>query len=226
MTTIVAVCVITAIAMALVVSSPTIVDVVPCMKSPVDFYDVIDTVTKSVVLIEADSGSGSGFIISDHMVVTARHVVKDTKSVKITTYSGEMYKALMSRISYGPDCAILFIAEMLENPVIVERHNNLRKGERIFSIGAPFGGKFLGVVTVGRVGLTDVNVPYFGRSNGYIISDILLCPGNSGGPIFDGAGRVVGIAVGLVGKRTFFSVIVPIESVKNFLNGSALLEGD
>ncbi|MES2318881.1 MAG: DegQ family serine endoprotease [Pseudomonadota bacterium] len=136
-------------------------------------------------------GTGSGFIISpDGVILTNAHVVRDAKEVTVKMQDRREYRAKVLGSDPKTDVAVLKI-EGKNLPVVpVGRSNDLKVGEWVLAIGSPFGldsSVTAGVVSAkGRSLPDDSNVPF-------IQTDVAVNPGNSGGPLFNTRGEVVGI---------------------------------
>ena len=165
----------------------------------VDLADVVSSVINSVVLIEnADGpGSGSGIVIDDQgHILTNYHVVESMTSAKVTLYDGSASLAEVVGTDPGSDLAVIratgFKAEQLR-PATLGDSSSTRVGQAVFAIGNPFEETF--TVTQGIVSALNRSSPSFGGRSiqGVIQTDAALNPGNSGGPLFNLAGEVIGI---------------------------------
>lgn len=164
-----------------------------------DFSDVVSSVINSVVLIEnADgAGSGSGIVIDDEgHILTNYHVVEAITNAKVTLYDGSASLAEVVGTDPGNDLAVIradgFTADQLE-PAKLGDSSDLRVGQAVFAIGNPFEETF--TVTQGIISALNRSSPSFGGRSiqGVIQTDAALNPGNSGGPLFNLDGEVVGI---------------------------------
>lgn len=210
------------VSLALVMFLPLLV------SAPVDkpapsietFQDTVARVSRGVVYVRSTLGklaaSGSGFILTNHTVVTARHVVKGATAITFTTEDGIVHDVLFARVSPDEDVAVLFTMDALNSEVTLAGLDSLRRGDMIFTIGAPYGNKFAWTVVQGVVGKLNAKVPFFSL-NGLIVSGINACPGNSGGPLFNAKGEVVGIVVGMVGRRNYLTIIIPLKSIMKYI---------
>jgi len=164
-----------------------------------DLSDVVADVIDSVVLIENASGpgSGSGIVIDQEgHILTNYHVVESMTSVKVTLYNGSASLAEVVGTDPGNDLAVIratgFRAEQLK-PARLGDSAQTRVGQLVFAIGNPFEETF--TVTQGIISALNRSSPSFGGRSiqGVIQTDAALNPGNSGGPLFNLAGEVVGI---------------------------------
>lgn len=136
-------------------------------------------------------GSGSGFIISDDgYIITNAHVVDNATDITIGLNDRREYKAELVGSDPGTDIALLKV-ETTELPAVtVGDSDDLRVGEWVLAIGSPFG--FEHTATQGIVSALarslpdDTYVPF-------IQTDVAVNPGNSGGPLFNTDGEVVGV---------------------------------
>jgi len=136
-------------------------------------------------------GQGSGFIIStDGLVLTNAHVVRDAKEVTVKLQDRTEHRARVLGVDRATDIAVLKIDAAGLPAVVLGDPSQVRVGDYVLAIGAPFGfeqSATQGIVSAkGRALPGDSRVPF-------IQTDAAVNPGNSGGPLFDGAGRVIGI---------------------------------
>ncbi len=139
----------------------------------------------------AGRGFASGFIIDrDGYILTSAHAVTGAQAISVTTADQRRFDAEVIGVDRRTDVALLRIAA-LNLPVVTVGHSgDLCAGEWVAAMGAPFG--FEGSVTAGVV---SAHPRYMPGGNGVplIQTDVALNPGNSGGPLFDERGGVVGM---------------------------------
>lgn len=136
-------------------------------------------------------GQGSGFIIGkDGLILTNAHVVRDADEVTVKLNDRREYKAKVLGIDTDTDVAILKI-DAHDLPVVsLGDPAKLRVGDYVLAIGSPFG--FEQSATAGIVSAKGRSLP--GDSYvPFIQTDVAVNPGNSGGPLFDASGNVIGI---------------------------------
>ena len=136
-------------------------------------------------------GQGSGFILSDDgIVLTNAHVVRGAKEVTVKLTDRREFQAKVLGADPKTDIAVLKI-EAKNLPVVkIGRTEDLRVGEWVLAIGSPFG--FENTVTAGVVSAKGRSLPD-DSSVAFIQTDVAVNPGNSGGPLFNTRGEVVGI---------------------------------
>ncbi|MGZ5155333.1 MAG: Do family serine endopeptidase, partial [Caldimonas sp.] len=157
-------------------------------------------------------GQGSGFIISsDGLILTNAHVVREAKEVTVKLSDRREYTAKVLGIDTTTDIAVLRIAAKDLPIVRLGDPKGLEVGDPVLAIGAPYGLEQTatsGIVSAkGRSLPGDAVVPF-------IQTDAAVNPGNSGGPLFDGSGSVVGINSQIYSRSGGFqgvSFAIPID---------------
>jgi serine protease Do len=176
------------------------------------FGEVAEQLRRSTVVIHA-GGSGSGVIWStDGMIVTNAHVARGSQ-VGVQLWDGrELEAKIMSRDSRR-DLALLRVNANDLPAAPVADSSQVRPGELAIAIGNPLG--FIGALTTGTVHAIG---PL--RSLGphsWIQANLRLVPGNSGGPLADARGRVIGINSMAAGR---LALAIPSNAVQDFLSES------
>ena len=139
--------------------------------------------------------SGSGFFISDEgYILTNNHVVEGTKEVSIILSDGREEKAALVGTDPYSDIAILKTEGAVPSVAVLGNSDLLNSGESVIAIGSPLG-DFKNTVTVGVVSGTgrsiDTGQGY--QVEGLIQTDAAINQGNSGGPLVNLAGEVIGV---------------------------------
>ncbi|WP_323140630.1 Do family serine endopeptidase [Massilia phyllosphaerae] len=135
-------------------------------------------------------GAGSGFIVSpDGVILTNAHVVRDADEVTVKLQDRREYRAKVLGSDTKTDVAVLKIDAKNLPVVPLGNTRNLQVGEWVLAIGSPFG--LESTVTAGVVSAKGRSLP--GDSVPFIQTDVAVNPGNSGGPLFNTRGEVVGI---------------------------------
>ncbi|AWD32555.1 Periplasmic pH-dependent serine endoprotease DegQ [Candidatus Kinetoplastibacterium sorsogonicusi] len=155
-------------------------------------------------------GLGSGFFISnDGYILTNNHVIVDANEILVTLYDGREFKATVVGSDDRTDIALIKINIKKSNPLKIGNSNILKKGQWVLAIGSPFGLDF--TVTAGIVSA-------IGRDTGdylsFIQTDVAVNPGNSGGPLLNLNGEVVGINSQIISRNGGFmgiSLSIPID---------------
>lgn len=178
----------------LVPSSPADLATLTLRQKRLD--DALGKVTPALVAVEDRFGAGSGIVVSsDGIVFTASHVVQNqervSRNVRVRFPDGETYSARVLGMNRSADAAMLQITEPYRKAggfpfVELGRETELRKGDWCFAIGHPGGyrAERPAPVRLGRVLSIGHNT---------IVSDCAIVLGDSGGPLFDLKGRLIGI---------------------------------
>ena len=147
---------------------------------------------QSVVLIETDVATGSGFILTaDGYVVTNYHVVEDGAAIRVVTHDQHYYEARLVGHEANNDVALLKI-EGEFRPVTLGSSDDLIVGDQVAAIGNPLG-ELTSTLTVGYVSAKGRDVSTDATTINMIQTDCAINSGNSGGPLFNMKGEVVGI---------------------------------
>jgi S1-C subfamily serine protease len=165
------------------------------------------------------SGRGTGVIVDESgKILTSLHVVEGSQTVKVRFYDGTDASARVSATQPERDLALLEVPSIPQGVEPVILGGGLNVGDAVIAIGSPFG--LDGSMTMGVVsGLgRRFRVQSTGRDLDNMIQfDAAVNPGNSGGPLLDMAGRVVGIVTGIAnpfGQSAFIGLgfAVPIQA--------------
>lgn len=155
-------------------------------------------------------GVGSGFVISaDGYILTNNHVVDGASDIFVTMTSGKEYKAKVIGTDPRTDVALIKVEATDLTPLVVGDSNKLKKGQWVLAIGSPFG--LDSTVTAGIVSAINRDT---GEYLPFIQTDVAVNPGNSGGPLLNLAGEVVGINSQIVSRSGGFmgiSLAIPID---------------
>ncbi|MFA4953277.1 MAG: trypsin-like peptidase domain-containing protein [Candidatus Pacearchaeota archaeon] len=179
-----------------------------------DFSAVVEDSIKSVVTIRTDTSQGTGFIVNNEgYLVTNAHVLVGGKNVNAITYNQEIINAELIGYDGELDIALLKISGEY-SALTLANSDNVQIGEKVIAIGNPLGLQFSvseGIVSaVKRPGLTDMKV--------YIQTDAALNPGNSGGPLINKQGEVIGINNFKVGGGESLGFALESNKIKEAIN--------
>jgi serine protease Do len=151
-------------------------------------------------------GSGSGVIWQpDGLIITNAHVATSNKTT-VELSDGRTFDAVRTHFDPQQDLAALKIAATDLNTATIGDADALRVGELVLAVGNPFGDS--GAVTTGIIHTNNRRL---------VMADIQLYPGNSGGPLADCLGRVVGINTMIANN---LAVAISSSTVKRFLDGN------
>lgn len=153
-------------------------------------------------------GSGSGFAVAEDLLVTNRHVVQDADVLQVSTWDGQSYDVEVSGIAWTDDLAVVQLRGQV--PVTLELHRPPDRGDEVVAVGYPLGGEL--TFTTGQV-LDRVDMRLFGEQTPSIRVSNRILPGNSGGPLLDTEGRVVGVVFALE-TDTGNGLAIPIDALE------------
>ena len=159
-------------------------------KTSSDFSGIIENAVGAVVSIQTNAAQGSGFIITnDGYVVTNAHVLEDAKYATAITADSKEYP--MSLVGYSSTLDLALLKINVENSEYLEfaDSDNVNVGEKVIAIGNPYGLSFS--VTEGIVSAIERTISGYGGK--YIQTDAAINAGNSGGPLINTDGEVIGV---------------------------------
>jgi len=166
-------------------------------------------------------GGGTGFIISqDGLILTNKHVVRDTKAeYKVITNEGEKYEAKVLAHDPFQDLAILKIEGVDNLPVVkLGDSSSIQIGQTVIAIGNALG-EFRNTVSVGVISGLGRTITAFGEGiietlEDVIQTDAAINRGNSGGPLLNLKGEVIGINVAIAERAQGIGFAIPIDKAK------------
>ena len=165
------------------------------------------------------SALGSGFIISeDGIVVTNNHVIEGAEDVYVRVNGDQEFKAKILGADPGMDLAVLKMeSDQKFIPVEFGDSDKARIGDWVLAIGNPFG--LGGTVTAGIISARNRSIG-LSRYEDFIQTDASINQGNSGGPLFNMDGDVVGINTAILGQSGSIGIgfSIPSNSAKRVIN--------
>jgi len=140
---------------------------------------------------------GSGFMISeDGYVVTNNHVIEDADLIEVTFPNGDTYEAELIGTDPATDIAVLKLESSKPFPFVkFGNSDEAEVGEWVIAIGNPFG--YAGTVTAGIISARNRDISQ-GNYDDFIQTDVAINRGNSGGPLFDMDGDVIGVNTAII----------------------------
>lgn len=174
--------------------------------------------SKQVVRLRTEDGQGSGVVVSGlGHIITSAHVVEDDDKPTVETYTGEILPAKTVRRGADQDLALVLLDSPPAGwePMQIEAGNLPAVGTDVYVIGHPAG---LGW-TVTRGIVSAVRKPGEIRKTALIQTDAAISPGNSGGPLLDRHGRLLGVVMAKLAGRGVENVAfaIPASEVVQFL---------
>ena len=180
-----------------------------------DLADVVGRLRENTVELRSRGRtSGSGVIWrSDGLIVTSAHVLAQAESARsgaqVVLADGRRLPAALVAWDRDLDLALLRVEARDLPAARVGDSNRLRAGELVLAVGHPFG--LVGAVVTGIVHTAPAPGHHAGPR--WIQADLRLAPGNSGGPMADAGGRVVGVNAMIAGR---LALAVPSRVVETF----------
>jgi len=178
--------------------------------------ELIETLRRSVVLVRGRDGHGAGVIWeAGGMIVTNDHVVRGDRAV-VELADGRHLEARVAARDREADLALLRVPARDLPAVPVGDSRNLQVGELVLAVGHPWGVRE--TATLGIVSATGPGT-WLGQARRDLLqADVRLAPGNSGGPLADARGRVVGIASMVMSPN--IALAVPSHVVQRFVQAA------
>lgn len=181
--------------------NPAIVVILTEQKEIVNTNNITQTVTSG--------GLGSGFMISDNQIITAAHVVQVAEKVDVQFLDGETIPAKVISAYSNGDVALIELIWPRKNiaPLKLGDSDKVNIGEQVFVVGAPYGlGHSLssGYVS-GIIKNNDAKNPF--TNSEYIQTDAAINTGNSGGPMMNMKGEVIGVVSNILTQSGGFQGI-------------------
>jgi serine protease Do len=185
---------------------------------------VAERLSPSVASLRVRRGAGSGVVITpDGFMLTSAHVVGRARHVQASFTDGRELAAEVVGTDPMSDLAVARAEGDGLTPAELGDAERLRVGQLVVAIGNPHG--FAGSVTAGVISFLGRSLPTAGGRivDNVIQTDAALNPGNSGGALADGLGRVVGINTAVAGIG--LGLAVPINTATRRIIGSLMTEG-
>lgn len=157
-----------------------------------------------------DGWQGSGVYVGNGLILTAGHVVEDANHFEVTFEDGCVYESI---ITYGEELSdVGFIriedANGIDYTPVVFDTRELSRGEDVWILGSPYGTDFLFTLTKGIISNVTITCDGFFGEKPIFMTDAASYPGNSGGPVVDVDGEIIGILVGGYGYADNLSICV------------------
>ncbi|HXP85087.1 MAG TPA: trypsin-like peptidase domain-containing protein [Bryobacteraceae bacterium] len=166
---------------------------------------------------------GSGFLVnSEGQILTNFHVISGSAQVEVTTPDQQRYKAEVLVRDRSNDLALIKIAPRKKlSYLTLGDSDRLQVGQKVLAIGNPFG--LAGTLTVGVISTLDrpIETENSAKMEGMIQTDAAINSGNSGGPLLDSSGNVIGINTAIYGPNggnVGIGFALPINRAKNLLD--------
>ena len=166
---------------------------------------------------------GTGFILSeDGLIATNYHVVDGAEEIVVILYTGEEVSAKVVNYDASNDLAVIKMDENVKVPgtVTLGDSDNVVVGESVIAIGNPLSKEFAGSVTSGIISATERLVAIGNSEYNYFQTDAAINGGNSGGPLINARGEVIGINSAKINSQEVEGIgfAIPINTLTNDLD--------
>ena len=194
-----------------------IISALPAVLVPVpgaaDISDAIERIDPAVVTVRVGNQGGAGFVVNrDGHIVTNAHVVGRAKEADVKFADGRVETAKVAAGDDVRDLAVLRVEGPLDDWVKLGPTADVKRGTEVAALGAPLG--LEGSVTKGVVSARARNI----GGQPYLQIDAALNPGNSGGPVINEAGAVIGVSTVRARRAENVGFAIPSETLVAFLD--------
>lgn len=166
---------------------------------------------ESVFVIYCGNAMGSGFALGENCIITNAHVIDSGDDITVLTYGGTEYAACVIGMDEYADIAVLAVPEVSFPVLEVADISAMKTGEDIYAIGAPKGMTY--TLTKGLVSAKERVI----ANQTYIQIDAAINQGNSGGPLLNDAGQVLGMNTMKMSDSEGIGLAIPINRVCDYL---------
>lgn len=171
-----------------------------------------ETVYESVFVIYSGNSMGSGFAVGENCIVTNAHVIDNRKQISVITYGGTEHKAMLLGMDEKEDIAVLIVKDVEFPYLPVADLSTMKTGDDIYAIGAPKGMAY----TLTKGGISAKERMIGNRS--FIQIDAPINEGNSGGPLLNEMGEVLGMNTLKMSDSEGIGLAIPVTRICEYLN--------
>lgn len=170
-----------------------------------------ETAYESVFVIYSGNSLGSGFAVGENCIVTNAHVIDNDKQISVISYAGNEYEAKVLGMSESEDIAVLVIENATFPYLSIADISSAKTGDDIYAIGSPKGMAY--TLTKGSISAKERLI----RNNTYIQIDAAINEGNSGGPLLNDNGQVLGMNTLKMSDSEGIGLAIPIDRICEYL---------
>ena len=170
-----------------------------------------EKIYESVFVICSGNSLGSGFALGENCVITNAHVIENPRNITVETYGGNKYKASVLGMDEQLDIAVLIVQDVQFPYLDIADLSAMKTGDDIYAIGAPKGMAY--TLTKGGVSAKERVV----GNQSYIQIDAAINEGNSGGPLLNDAGQVLGMNTLKMLDSEGIGLAIPISRICEYL---------
>lgn len=165
----------------------------------------------SVFVVTSGNSLGSGFAVGENCIITNAHVLDNPNNIALTTYAGETHTAYLAGYDQDKDIAVLGVKDAKFSPLTFADYKSLNTGDDVYAIGAPKSMAY--TLTKGVISAKERKIGKYT----YIQTDAAINEGNSGGPLLNDAGNVIGINTLKMSDSEGIGLAIPMTVVSDFL---------
>jgi serine protease Do len=183
---------------------------------------VVTITTQTALGFRSATDVGSGFLFDSRgWILTNGHVVDGASSITVQLADGRQLPGQVYGIASSTDLAVVKVDATGLPVLTLGDSHGLALGQTVIAIGSPLG-EFPDSVTTGVVSGLDrsISIRGIGTLDGLIQTDAAVNPGNSGGPLLDTLGRVVGVATATSGAAQGISFAIPIDAARSIMDAA------
>ena len=165
----------------------------------------------SVFVVTSGNSLGSGFAVGENCIVTNAHVLDNPNNIVLTTYAGETHAAYLVGYDQDKDIAVLGVKDAKFTPLTIADYKSLNTGDDVYAIGAPKSMAY--TLTKGVISAKEREIGKYK----YIQTDAAINEGNSGGPLLNDEGNVIGVNTLKMLDSEGIGLAIPMAVVSDFL---------
>ena len=165
----------------------------------------------SVFVVTSGNALGSGFAVGENCIVTNAHVFDNPNNIMLSTYAGETHTTYLVGYDQDKDIAVLGVKDARFTPLTVADYKSLNTGDDVYAIGAPKSMAY--TLTKGVISAKEREIGKYK----YIQTDAAINEGNSGGPLLNDEGNVIGINTLKMSDSEGIGLAIPMTVVGDFL---------
>ena len=170
-----------------------------------------ETAYESVFVIYSGNSLGSGFAVGENCIIANAHVIGNTRNITVETYGGTKHKASVLGLNEQQDIAVLIVNDAKFPYLDIADMSSMKTGDDIYAIGAPHGMAY--TLTKGGISAKDRMV----GNQSYIQIDAPINQGNSGGPLLNDSGQVLGMNTLKISDSEGIGLAIPISRICEYL---------
>lgn len=165
----------------------------------------------SVFVVTSGNSLGSGFAVGENCIVTNAHVLDNPNNIVLTTYAGETHSAYLVGYDQDKDIAVLGVKDAKFTPLTFADYKSLNTGDDVYAIGAPKSMAY--TLTKGVISAKEREIGKYK----YVQTDAAINEGNSGGPLLNDEGNVIGVNTLKMLDSEGIGLAIPMTVVSDFL---------